>query len=191
MENDQGPGGEWVSGGHDDEIWPKSICCAKWDCFIIGSVDSVSCVVLIASLHKWTSGVLSTNPRCSSATIPISASLESGNMIVGWAVLIDSVVVLFLHRTRSLACSESSPEPGRRLINLATSRSPSHKLFCEIDRFLSRRWAKQHGQVSLKQTWECLLVEVSTANVVSLFVLRDLLKDVTQRSAGKLCFHVC
>lgn len=75
---------------------PNLFTCAKCDRFIIGNVDSASCGVLIASLHKWTSGVSSTNPRCSSAVIPISASLESMNAIVGWAALMDSVVDLFL-----------------------------------------------------------------------------------------------
>lgn len=152
-------------------------------------MDSASCVNLIASLHEQTSGVSSTNPRCCSIVIPIPISLESRNMIVGWALPIDPAAVVFLR------CNPPAlnlpPEPVRRLINLATRWSPSHKLFCEIDLFLFCRWAKQHGQVSLKQTWECLLVEVSTANVVSLYVLQDLLKDVTQGGASKLRFQVC
>lgn len=111
--NDEGLGGEWVCKGHNGEIWPKFIYCPKCDCFIIGNVDFASCIVLIASLNKWTSGVSSTNPRCSSAMIPISVSPESRNMIVGWAALTDSVVVLFLQCARLLwispwACKTSN-----------------------------------------------------------------------------------
>lgn len=170
MENDEGRGEEWEGfWGRGGETWPVSIYCAKWDCFIIGKANSAFCVVPIASLHKRTYGASSTNPRCSSAVIPISASLENRNMIVGWAA--------------PFACSESSPESVRRLINLATRWSSSYKLFCEIDLFLSCRWAKQHGRVSLKQTWECLLVEVSTENAVRLCVCSEIFPKMLRNKA--------
>lgn len=96
-------------------------------------MDSASSVVLIISLHKWTSGVSSTNPRCSQAMILISMSLKSRNMIVRVGCIDKSCCGAV-----ASMCSPAlnlPPEPVRCLINLATRWSPSHRLFSEIDLF--------------------------------------------------------